>query len=94
MATRSLWGAKAKLALVATAVGSGATAATIANSDDPATALKLCTTVPVRLYRDVVTAATIAFGNSQVFPFILISISPICVRNRVCQIFRFTWFVL
>ncbi|KAA8539582.1 hypothetical protein F0562_026274 [Nyssa sinensis] len=59
MATRSLWRAKAKLALAATAVGGGA--ATIANSDDPATALKLCTTVPIRLLRDSFTAATIAF---------------------------------
>ncbi|KAI3752521.1 hypothetical protein L2E82_24555 [Cichorium intybus] len=37
-------------------------AAAIAKSDDPATSLKLCTTVPVRLFRLSVTAATIAFG--------------------------------
>ncbi|XP_076916484.1 putative ABC1 protein At2g40090 [Bidens hawaiensis] len=58
---RSIWGAKSKLAFTALALGAGAGAATIANSDDPATSLKLCTTVPVRLFRLSVTAATIAF---------------------------------
>ncbi|KAJ0661645.1 putative UbiB domain, protein kinase-like domain superfamily [Helianthus annuus] len=58
---RSIWGAKSKLAFGALALGAGAGAATVAKSDDPATALKLCTTVPVRLFRLSVTAATIAF---------------------------------
>ncbi|CAN4117987.1 unnamed protein product [Withania somnifera] len=61
MAGRSLWRATSKLLMGTTALGGGAAAATIANSDDPAMALKLCTIVPLRLYRDSVTAATIAF---------------------------------
>lgn len=58
-----LWRAGAKLSLVASAVGGGATAALIATSDDPETALKLCATVPHRLFRDAATAANIAFGT-------------------------------
>lgn len=61
MATRLLWRARAKLAVVATAFGGGAAAAAIASSDDPQRALKVCTTVPTRLIRDSITAATIAF---------------------------------
>ncbi|KAL8192894.1 hypothetical protein R6Q57_027342 [Mikania cordata] len=61
MMVRSIWGAKSKFALAAFALGAGAGAATIANSDDPATSLKLCTTVPLRLFHLSVTAATIAF---------------------------------
>nr|GLL40320.1 putative ABC1 protein At2g40090 isoform X1 [Ipomoea trifida] len=61
MAARFLWRAQTKLLFGATVVGGGAAAAAIANSDDPATALKLCTLVPLRLYRDSVTAAAIAF---------------------------------
>ncbi|KAL0402904.1 UNVERIFIED_CONTAM: putative ABC1 protein [Sesamum radiatum] len=62
MAARSLWRAKAKLLLAATAVGgAGAGAVAIANSEDPASALKLSTSVPIRLLRDAATAATIAF---------------------------------
>ncbi|KAJ1383382.1 UbiB domain [Sesbania bispinosa] len=57
----SLWRAGARLSLFASAVGGGAAAALIATSDDPETALKLSTTVPRRLLRDAVTAATIAF---------------------------------
>ncbi|KAK9283412.1 hypothetical protein L1049_011654 [Liquidambar formosana] len=60
MATRSLWGVRAKLSVAATALCGGAGTAAIASSDDPATALKLCTTIPLRLVRDSVTAATIA----------------------------------
>uniref|UniRef100_A0A2N9GL70 ABC1 atypical kinase-like domain-containing protein n=1 Tax=Fagus sylvatica TaxID=28930 RepID=A0A2N9GL70_FAGSY len=61
MATRTLWRTGKKLALVSTAVCVGGAGATIATSDDPATALKLFTTVPVRLARDSVTAASIIF---------------------------------
>ncbi|KAM3309022.1 putative ABC1 protein isoform X2 [Capsicum chacoense] len=61
MAGRSLWRATTKLLVATTALGGGAAAATIASSDDPAMALKLCTIVPLRLCRDSVTAATIAF---------------------------------
>ncbi|XP_019239792.1 PREDICTED: putative ABC1 protein At2g40090 [Nicotiana attenuata] len=61
MAGRSLWRTINKLLVASTALGGGAAAATIASSDDPAMALKLCTIVPLRLYRDAVTAATIAF---------------------------------
>lgn len=39
----------------------GAAAATVATSDDPFRTLKLYTAVPVRLFRDTVTAASIAF---------------------------------
>uniref|UniRef100_A0A2K1YWI0 Uncharacterized protein n=1 Tax=Populus trichocarpa TaxID=3694 RepID=A0A2K1YWI0_POPTR len=58
MATRSLWRTRGKLAV----------AATVASSEDPETALKLCTAVPVRLYLDTVTAQTpsIAFDNEGV----------------------------
>ncbi|XP_049410977.1 putative ABC1 protein At2g40090 isoform X1 [Solanum stenotomum] len=61
MAGRSMWRATTRLLVATTALGCGAAAATIASSDDPAMALKLCTNVPLRLYRDSVTAATIAF---------------------------------
>ncbi|KAK4403386.1 putative ABC1 protein [Sesamum angolense] len=62
MAARSLWRAKGKLLLAATAVGgAGAAAVAVANSEDPATALKLSTSVPIRLLRGAATAATIAF---------------------------------
>lgn len=59
--SRSIWPSKWKLAFAATALGCGVGAATIANSDDPATSLKLCTAIPLRLFRLSVTAATIAF---------------------------------
>lgn len=63
MAARSVWRARTKLLLAATAAGGGAGAALIMSSEDPASALKLSTTVPIRLFRDSVTAATIAFGR-------------------------------
>uniref|UniRef100_A0A0V0H2L0 Putative ovule protein n=1 Tax=Solanum chacoense TaxID=4108 RepID=A0A0V0H2L0_SOLCH len=63
MAGSSMWRATTRLLVATTALGGGAAAATIASSDDPAMALKLCTNVPLRLYRDSVTAATIAFGT-------------------------------
>lgn len=62
MAARSFWRAKTKLLLVATAAGgAGAGVVAIANSDDPASAIKLSTAVPVRLLRDAATATSIAF---------------------------------
>ncbi|KAL9365223.1 hypothetical protein Peur_043096 [Populus x canadensis] len=61
MATRSLWRTRGKLAVAAAALLTGGATATVATSEDPATALKLCTAVPVRLYRNTVTAASIAF---------------------------------
>ncbi|XP_057788888.1 putative ABC1 protein At2g40090 [Salvia miltiorrhiza] len=62
MAVRAFLRAKTKLLLVATAAaGAGAGAVSIANSDDPASALKLATTVPLRLLRDAATAATIVY---------------------------------
>ncbi|KAE8689611.1 putative ABC1 protein [Hibiscus syriacus] len=61
MATRSLWRSRAKLAVVATTLCTGAAAAAVATSDDPASAAKLCTTVPVRLLRDATTAASVVF---------------------------------
>ncbi|KAF3433445.1 hypothetical protein FNV43_RR24547 [Rhamnella rubrinervis] len=61
MATRSLRRSGLKLAAATTAVFGGAAAATVAVSDDPSTVLKLYTAVPVRLIRDSITAASIAF---------------------------------
>ncbi|XP_071929926.1 putative ABC1 protein At2g40090 isoform X2 [Coffea arabica] len=61
MAARSVWRARAKLLLAATAAGGGAGAALILSSDDPASAFKLSTAVPIRLLRDSVSAATTAF---------------------------------
>ena len=49
MAARSVWRARAKLLLAATAAGGGAGAALIMSSDDPASAFKLSTAVPIRL---------------------------------------------
>lgn len=69
----SLWRAGTKLSVLATAIGGGSAAALIATSDDPATALKLSTTIPRRLFDDAVTAANIVFGTvdltkSSLFP--------------------------
>uniref|UniRef100_A0A7C9APA6 ABC1 atypical kinase-like domain-containing protein n=2 Tax=Opuntia streptacantha TaxID=393608 RepID=A0A7C9APA6_OPUST len=61
MATRSLWAAGAKLMAASTLLGGGAAGAAILTSEDPQATLKLCTNVPVRLFRDSVTAASIAF---------------------------------
>ncbi|KAL6291090.1 hypothetical protein ACE6H2_008600 [Prunus campanulata] len=61
MATRSLWGARTKLALSATALIGGGAAANVATSDDPSMTLKLYTTVPPRLIRDAMAATAIAF---------------------------------
>ncbi|KAL4620868.1 hypothetical protein ACB092_06G187400 [Castanea dentata] len=61
MATRALWRTGKKLALVSTALCVGGAGSTIATSDDPATALKLFTAVPIRLVRDAITAASIVF---------------------------------
>ncbi|GAV85603.1 ABC1 domain-containing protein [Cephalotus follicularis] len=61
MASRSLWRTRTKLVVAATALCGGSVAAVVATSDDPATTLKLCTTVPTRLVRDSLTAASIAF---------------------------------
>jgi aarF domain-containing kinase len=63
MAARSLWRTRTKLLVVGTALCGGSGAAFIASSDDPSTTLKLCTSIPVRLYRNTVTAASIAFGT-------------------------------
>ena len=50
-----------KAVTAALALGTGAGAAAIATSDDPAKTLKICTHLPPRLLRDSVAAATIAF---------------------------------
>lgn len=72
MAARSFWRAKTKLLLVATAAGgAGAGVVAIANSDDPASAVKLSTAVPVRLLRDATTAASIAFGTIGFSSFLI-----------------------
>jgi aarF domain-containing kinase len=49
----------------ALALGTGAGAAAIATSDDPAKTLKICTHLPPRLLRDSVAAATIAFDYQR-----------------------------
>ncbi|GAA0155388.1 ATP-binding cassette [Lithospermum erythrorhizon] len=59
MGLRLMWRAKAAKLLLGTTALAGGT--TIANSDDPFTTIKLCTIVPLRLFRDSVTAASIAF---------------------------------
>ncbi|KAK1272061.1 putative ABC1 protein [Acorus gramineus] len=54
---RAAW----RLAAFATVAGGGTAAASVATSDDPATTLKICTTVPLRLVRDSFTVGSIAF---------------------------------
>ncbi|XP_021769177.1 putative ABC1 protein At2g40090 [Chenopodium quinoa] len=61
MATRSLWGVAAKCIAASTAVAGGSAGATILTSDDPPATLKLWTNVPVRLFRNASTAASIVF---------------------------------
>ncbi|KAK6929471.1 ABC1 atypical kinase-like domain, partial [Dillenia turbinata] len=61
MAARLLLRAGKSLALAGTAVGGGGAAVAIATSDDPQSTLKLFTNVPLRLFRNSVTAAAIAF---------------------------------
>ncbi|KAG8390107.1 hypothetical protein BUALT_Bualt01G0049200 [Buddleja alternifolia] len=61
MAARSLWRASTKVFAATAVAGAGAGSVAIANSDDPASALKLSTAVPLRLFRDAATAATIVF---------------------------------
>ncbi|XP_041990359.1 putative ABC1 protein At2g40090 [Salvia splendens] len=62
MGVRAFLRAKTKLLLAATAVaGAGAGAGAIATSDDPASAFKLATAVPLRLFRDAATAACIVY---------------------------------
>ncbi|KAL9226718.1 hypothetical protein vseg_002497 [Gypsophila vaccaria] len=61
MATRSILGFAAKLTAAATAVGGGTAGAYILTSDDPSATFKLFKNVPVRLFRDSFTAASIVF---------------------------------
>ncbi|GAB2216375.1 hypothetical protein Droror1_Dr00024148 [Drosera rotundifolia] len=61
MATRFLLRAGARLAAATTLLGGGALGAAVITSPDPQATLKLYSTVPVRLFRDTVTAATIVF---------------------------------
>ncbi|XP_004500484.1 putative ABC1 protein At2g40090 [Cicer arietinum] len=56
-----LWRAGTKLSILASAIGGGTAAALIATSDDPATALKLSTSIPRRLFDDAIAAANIVF---------------------------------
>ncbi|KAG2332407.1 hypothetical protein Bca52824_003587 [Brassica carinata] len=58
MAARSL---RSKLLVIGSAVCGGSGAAFIASSEDPSRSLKLCTNIPVRLFRNTLTAASIAF---------------------------------
>lgn len=87
MAARSIWRYGAKLAVAATALGGGAA---LASSDDPATALKLCTAVPVRLVRDSVTAASIAFGIHFILFVYVIEISEIICKFLCYNILLFS----
>ncbi|CAO2825668.1 unnamed protein product [Amaranthus hypochondriacus] len=61
MAMRFLWKTTATLMAATTAVVGGTAGATIITSDDPASTYKLWTNVPARLFRDSLTAASIAF---------------------------------
>lgn len=63
MAMRFLWKTTATLMAATTAVVGGTAGATIITSDDPASTYKLWTNVPARLFRDSLTAASIAFGT-------------------------------
>ncbi|XP_028557114.1 putative ABC1 protein At2g40090 isoform X5 [Dendrobium catenatum] len=56
-----MWRVGAKLVVGATLLGGGAAGVNIFTSDDISTAFNICTLVPVRLLRDSLTAATIAF---------------------------------
>ncbi|XXG70323.1 hypothetical protein AAC387_Pa06g3106 [Persea americana] len=58
MGVRSMFRTATKLVAGTTLLGGGAA---IATSDNPSTAFKLCTNVPVRLVRDCFTAALVAF---------------------------------
>ncbi|OMO76004.1 hypothetical protein COLO4_25712 [Corchorus olitorius] len=58
---QSLWRSPAKLAVAGAVLCTGGVAAGIATSDDPATSLKICTTVPLRLLHDSITAASIVY---------------------------------
>lgn len=86
MALRSL----CRLALTATAVAGGAGGAAIASSDDPATAVKLCTTVPLRLFRVSVTAASIALGKSPFSRLYMISAYLFIYLTYKCCVFIYS----
>ncbi|OMO94989.1 hypothetical protein CCACVL1_05657 [Corchorus capsularis] len=58
---RSLWRSPAKLVVAGAVLCTGGVAAGIATSNDPATSLKICTTVPLRLLHDSITAASIVY---------------------------------
>ncbi|CAA6655150.1 unnamed protein product [Spirodela intermedia] len=63
MAARFLRRACAKLSGAAVLLGGGVAAATVISSDDPASALKVCAIVPVRICRDSFTAAAMVAGE-------------------------------
>ncbi|XP_038979417.1 uncharacterized protein LOC103698493 [Phoenix dactylifera] len=65
-----MWHAGAKLAALTLLGGAGAAA--IATSDDPSSNFKIGTMVSLRLIRDSITAATMAFG--------------ICSSSRICTV--------
>ncbi|XWS65852.1 hypothetical protein CRYUN_Cryun05aG0149500 [Craigia yunnanensis] len=91
MATRSLWRTRAKLAVSATALCTGCAAATIATSDDPATALKICTTVPLRLLRDSITAVSIVFVPHEYVQTMresMLNRCPVSSYDQVCEVFN------
>ncbi|KAH0454578.1 hypothetical protein IEQ34_016502 [Dendrobium chrysotoxum] len=56
-----MWRVGAKLVVGASLLGGGAAGVNIFTSDDVSTAFNICTLVPLRLLRDSLTAATIAF---------------------------------
>nr|POE78338.1 putative abc1 protein [Quercus suber] len=63
MATQALWHTGKKLVLVSTALCVDGVGATIAMSNDLAMALKLFTTVNLRLVHDSINAASIVFDR-------------------------------
>lgn len=61
-AARGLRRVSSKWLVLCSVLGGGGAAA-IASTDDPATTLKICTSVPLRLLRSAFTAFVIAFGD-------------------------------
>ncbi|OMO76003.1 hypothetical protein COLO4_25711 [Corchorus olitorius] len=85
MALRSLG---AKLVLAGAALSTGGVAAAIATSDDPATSLKVCTTVPLRLLRDSRTAASIIFGQHGSFKSFVLEMEEYLIPQEYVQTMR------
>nr|GEZ29528.1 putative ABC1 protein At2g40090 [Tanacetum cinerariifolium] len=91
-----IFGAKSKIAFAITALTAGAGGAAVATSEDPATSLKLCTTVPLRLFRVSLTAASIAFGilfGMGHMPLVPPSLSPPMATVHWTLEYRVWWHI-